>query len=289
MDPMSPDSTQSQATHIRLPIAGDDAYNGSADAWIRAVKRVEVILARTACGETHLAGATAYTHPKRHLIPAVNFATDARLNPGQSADSLFDEISSCFADANAKCLAIQCVEASWPKDLATAAEEHGFVPRKMTILRLSHATTSPDPSHNIQIIPARAIYPQTEHWAQACAAQVRPGDDAYATQQGQTLVDFLDEPRFELFLGRVDGRVVASAGVVTLGQTGVFFGVAVDRTAAPPDAGTCLLQHTIDLCRRCQFEDVLIAVPPDDPMLSLNRSAGFEPVTKYVKYVKDSD
>ena len=277
--------SNSQPSNIALPIAGDDAYRGSTDAWIRAIKRVETILARTASTETQADFFTGFTNPSRNRVPCVNFATDARVSNAQPVDTFFNQLSSCFEDAETSCLAIQCVGTDWPPALAAEAEARGFVALTQTILRLSGLTPQPDPDHGLQIIPARAIYRQTEQWAQSCAARHRPGDEQYAAQYGQTFVDFLDEPRFESYLGRDQGRVVGSSGVVTLGQTGVLFGVAVDDAIAPANTAVNLIQHTIDLCRRAQFEDVLVPVSPDDPLLELYRSLGFEPATTFVKYV----
>ena len=294
-----------QSKSMELPVA-PASYQPTPDALLRAAKRVDVILARTIATETPLDAATAFISGDYPLVPMANFATDLTLDinqaqrPGHDPESLLSQLEVHFETNSARCVTLDSADPTWPPPVAQAIEHRGYRPIKRHLYQLKHAAASPRlPS--LQILPARSMYKPLLDWYRPLMASLygRDADPEAVRQQAQAWIDLLDEPRYELFLGRVNGLCVATAGVVTLGQIGVLHGLHVhiaeqeidqglDGPINPDAIAKAMLGHVFDHCARAQFDTVIVesgddAKPHDAAWWA---SWGFESVASFIRYTR---
>ncbi len=263
--------------NIELPIA-PTSYQPSTDTLVRAIKRVDAILARTVSDETPLESATVFISPARREIGFANFAADLRLDEKTNPESVLDPIDECFEQAGARCSRFDSVDQHWPDALAQAIGRRGYQPAQRWVYVLSRKPLPDAPSGRVQIIPARAAYTQLRRWYGSVARSQHAGIYADAC------VDLLDEPRLETFLGRLDGEPVGTCGVVSLGQVGVVHGLHVVTGARGEQIGLSLLTHLIEHCARAQFAQVVVELGEGDARAALFESLGFERVTSFIRY-----
>ncbi len=272
------------ANPINLPIA-QQSYQPSPDAMVRAVKRAQAILARTAATETPLTGAAAITCPSRRAVRFVNYAADLHLPKGTTAQTVIGELLAHFRQQHTICHAMESAETDWPDALAHQAQQRGFEPKTQHVFQL--AGYQPDhPIHaDLQIIPARAAYEQLKAFYDAMAANAFRDQPQLKETLTPTLLDRLDEPRLELFVGRLDGQLVGVVGVTTLGQIGVINPAYTDPQRRGQRIATTLLTHTLDHCARAQMEQVLLVRCDGCPSIGFYQSLGFKPIASYIRFV----
>jgi putative acetyltransferase len=266
-----------------LPIA-PQTYQPSADALVRAIKRVDVMLARTAAVETPLDVATVFTHADRPHVHMVNFAADVRCPEGQTSAQVFDAIDTAFAQAGTSCFRVMAADTHWSADLAAEAQVRGYAKSSRQLLLLQ-SYTPPSLNEALQVIPARAAYPQMRAFSRQAAIDEQHVDARVADDLAATQIDHLDEPRVEAFLGRLDGEAAGVVKLVTLGQIGVIDDVYVAPAFRRRGVAATLLAHTMDHCQRALFEQVILEVDAADREAQrLYTRLGFKPATEFHHY-----
>jgi len=271
---------------VELPIAAE-SYQPSADALVRAIKRGDVLLARMAAEETQLEGATALVNPARSGIRRVNLAAEVHLPEGLTAGEVLKGLDTHFESAGARCLELQCTEQDWPEPLAEAAASRSYARRERAVYLLKEYAPPSPKAADLQVIPGRAAYGQVAAISRLGARTRWAGDDeAAANQWAETRIDFLDEPRLELFLGRIEGQPVGYASLLSLGQMGVVEDVYTAPDFRRRGVATRLMAHVIGLCQRAQFEQVILAVDPDNPARALYDKLGFREITRFSTFVR---
>lgn len=269
---------------MELPIV-QTSYQPSADALIRAAKRAELILARTLAQEIQQEAATLFINPQRPHVALANSAMEVSLPDTADAHALVHQILKPYEQANTACARLQNAVTEWPKALTHAMAQRGYEPKPRSIYLLTRSDC-PEPTNSVlQIIPARAAYGQLTEWYRSIADRGVFGDGGLADEYASTGVDLLDEPRMELFLGRIDGKPVGTAGMVTLGQIGVLYGLtALPLHPQQVQIEQTLLTHVIDHCARAQFSHVIVDLPEQSQSDHIYRKIGFEPVASYTTY-----
>ncbi len=269
---------------MELPIA-PQTYQPSADTLVRAMQRVELLLARTACEETQLDVATALTHPQRPGVPFANFALDVRLPAGRTPAQVLDAIDALFTEAGVICHRLVPSERQWPSALAAEAESRGYRRVDHTLLLLHGYRPPAQTNTALQVLPGRAVYPQLRAAYEELARDAWHLDERRASDTAAMLIDHLDDPRIDMFLGRLDRRIAGWVNVITLGQIGVIDKVQTLPHAAGQDVAATLLGHAIEHCRRALFEQVIVQIQSDDEQaLRLYEGLGFKPVTTITWY-----
>ena len=110
------------------------------------------------------------------------------------------------------------------------------------------------------------------------AAQEFNADPPLARDYADTMIDQLDEPRLELFLGRLDGQPVGVAGVTTLGQIGVIYPAYTDNNHRGKGIAATLMSHTLDHCARALMDQIVIERSDNCPSIGFYESLGFRGV-----------
>ena len=271
---------------MELPVS-PQSYTESPDALIRAVKRVDVILARMAADETDLDVATAMTNPDRRDVPLVNFATDVRLPEDHEPSDVLDCIEEHFRQAGCVCRMLSSNESQWPLPLAEQISSLGYRNEKRWVYRLTGYTRPELLVDSLQIIPARAAYNLLHDFFKQATIEQDSEDDGFANDRAATLIDHLDEPRNEAFLGRINGQSAGFVSLVSLGQIGVIDKVHTRLSSSGQDVTTTLLAHAIDHCQRAQFETVITEIADGQASTGLFERIGFRPVISFDRYIRD--
>lgn len=268
---------------MELPVA-PQTYQPSADALVRAIKRVEILLARTGADQIDLEVATCFVNSNRPGVGMANFAAEVRM--GQSGpDEVLNRIEAHFASAGTMCHQLLGNDTDWPGDLARHAEARGYRRSVGRVYLLRQYALPGSIRSDLQIIPARAAYRQLRPFFELASTEQHALDEAAAGDYAEAFIDHLDEPRQEMFLGRLDGEPVGVVSLVTLGQIGVIENVYTVPEARSQGVATTLLAHSLDHCQRALFEQVILKVNDDNhDAIRLYESIGFKPAASFVGY-----
>lgn len=274
---------------MELPIA-KQSYLPSVESLVRALKRADVVTARMAAEQTELPGALAFTNTQRPCVPMVNFAAEVAVPEGTSAAQVIDTIEAHFAERGTRCGWLIGNDLTWPEALAQAAEARGYKRSDPSqVYLLDHFAPPPaEPADQLQIIPARAAYRPLREFLRHAASHEYGASPEVAEQMADTHIDHLDEPRLELFLGRLDGRIVGLAGVVTLGNIGVIYWVYTDPEHRRRGVARRLMTATLEHCVRAQFECVILEAYSHPAATGLYRTLGFKPIATIHKYIRST-
>ena len=269
---------------MELPVAAE-SYHASPDALVRAVKRVNVVTGRMTAAETQLDTATAFTNPQRPLVYGGNFAADVRPVDGLPAEQAIDQILEHFASQDCVCRMMIGNETQWPAGLAAALQQHGYQADTNVVCSVKNYVRPTKLNGDLQIVPGRSMYPQLRAFRRQAELEQHRGDAPIAEQIASWYIDALDEPRLEVFLGRLGGQAVGLINLVTLGQIGVIEWVYTAESARRQAVATTLLAHAMDHCQRALFDNVILEAAAGDQVLGLYQRLGFLPVATYANYV----
>lgn len=285
---------------MELTIA-PQSYQPDGNALIRAIQSAASVLARTVVDEQDItphagdpAVASAFVCPARPGVRAVNFtaalelpAPDANAN-ANDATSLIASIDHHFTSQQATCQVLYPRQAILPKPLAEAAQAAGYEAVRRKVFLLTNYKRPTSINEKVQIVPARAIYPQLPDFYKHMAKVEHTGDAQNATDFPEhfaaTMIDFLDESRLELLVARVDGKNLAAAGVLSLGQIGVIIPAWSDPQARGQGIAKTLMTHLLDFCARALFTQVIIDRSEHCTAVPFYQSLGFVAAAEYVKY-----
>ncbi len=243
---------------------------------LRALDRAQGILSRAVADETTLDGAVAFSSKRYPALVMANRAADLAAVEPVAADDLLHAIQAHFQDCGSRCLALAGAGLVDSRPMRAAAEAAGFKPRPWEALILQRYRPPQTPRDDVQVIPARAAFEQTARLFTAAGLEESNGDEQGARQRGDAVVEALDDPRFDLLLGRCNGEPVAAAGVVGLGQMGVIVELFTDPEHRGHGIGETMLDHLADLCHRARFEQVLVELPEAAAARSWLHRRGFD-------------
>lgn len=278
---------------MELTIA-PQSYLPDGQALIRAIFSAAAVLARTAAQEEEIpqgAGALSYISPERQGVRSVNFATAVELPDNTSstdASTLVQAIDDHFTIHDAVCQMLYPRQAVLKPVLAQAVQAAGYLPVRRRVFLLSRYRRPDSINENVQIVPARAIYPQLDGFYQHMAKVEHQADDQrnarFTANYAATMIDFLDEPRLEVLIARVNGKNVAAAGVLSLGQIGVLIPAWSDPQCRGQGIAKTLMTHLLDFCARALFTQVIIDRSEHCTAIPFYQSLGFSPVAEFTKY-----
>ena len=268
---------------MELPVA-PQSYQPSAEALLRAAKRARTILARTMADETQLDSATVFTNPKRPQVRPANFAVDVRLPENMTAQDACNEVAQHFEQRRCPCHSWDSNDLAWPQALAQQLEAQGYRPATQHLYLLNRFTPPYQTVDQMQILPARSAYNQLPRFFRDMAAQEFKTDPQLARDYADVMINQLDEPRLELFLGRLDSTLAGIAGVLTLGQIGVIYPAYTDHNHHGLSVADTLMAHTLDHCARALMAQIIVEISEGCPSIRLYESLGFQPIATYTRY-----
>ena len=242
---------------MELPIASHNAHR-SAEALVRAIKRSDVILSRTIAEETQLDGATVFTNPERPQVHLANCAFDLSIPDDSTAKAVVDPIMNHFQETGVHCHALQSASLDWSEELTQVLTALEYQTKTYHVLLLDAYMPPRETNSDLQIIPIRAAYSEARRIYDLQAKAESNADEALARELTNAHIDHLDEPRLEVFLGRLGGPPVAVAGVITLGNIGVIDPAFTDPDHRGSGLGRTLMAHVLEHCQRALFESVIV-------------------------------
>lgn len=268
---------------MELPIS-PASYQASPDALVRAIHHGAVTLARTAAEEEEIAGSTVLSHPGRPGVRAINFAASLTLDPGENAAEKIDAILQHVANVNAICQAMLPAESPCEPALEKAILARSYQAVERQVFALANYQPGPRAGDALQIIPARSLYSQLDAFYRDMAVKEHHADDRLARDFAATMIDFLDEPRLEVFIARQNGQAVGAAGVLGVGDIGVIIPAWTDPVSRGKGIAKALMTHVLDHAMRALFKQVILDRSTTCPAIPFYESLGFTRVAAYVKY-----
>ncbi len=272
---------------MELPIA-PESYQPSAEALIRAAKRGALVLGRTIAEEATLDVGTVLFNAERAGVAAANFTGEVTVPANTTAREAIEQIMAHYRERGLSCQALDAADRYWPDAVPPILSGLGYFPSNRMVCMLGHYQAPPQERvcPGLQIIPARASYGELRGFFVEMAATADRAEAPQAEAAAQARVDQLDEPRLEVFLGRLDGKAVGVSGVLTLGNIGVLY----DLFTLPPcrgrGVGAAMMAHTLDHCRRAQFEQVIASFPQNCPHLPFYEQLGFKVIGTFIRFRK---
>lgn len=268
---------------MELPVA-PQTYRPSAEQLVRAVKRSQRILARMVADETDLDGAVAFFCKEHPDVEQVNFAAEVHVHEDDQADvagPLINRVLNHFQEQGGRCTAIYGAHVDWPAVLVQAITSQGFEARSRDVLMLT-GYAPPTLNEQLQIIPGRASYAEMRKILGIQHKELK--SDVPADAATEVAVGLLDEPRLDVFLGRLDRKPAGYVSVLSLGNIGVIRDVYVGPDFRDRGVGRTLISSALDHCRRALFEQVIIQTAGQDPRSRLLESLGFKVAATYEYY-----
>jgi len=285
---------------MELTIA-PQSYQPDDMALTRAIYSAAAVLARCVTAEQEIPaapGASAFVVPDRDGIRAVNFAASVgQFEPDnanasaaktsaatENPTAVIQAIDDFYAVQNTTCQVLYARDAALSEPLANAAVAAGYQAIKRKIFLLANYRQPEKINENVQVVPARAIYPQLPDFYQHMAVVEHHASPTLAANFASTMVDFLDDSRLEMLVARIDGKNLAAAGVLSLGQIGVIIPAWSDPDARGKGVAKTLMTHLLDLCARSLFTQVILDRSEHCTAVPFYESLGFNAVTEFVKY-----
>jgi GNAT superfamily N-acetyltransferase len=272
---------------MELPIA-PQTYRPTTDALVRAAKRASLVLGRTLADEQSLDEGTLLYSAERPDVAAANFAGEVTVPPQTTPREAVERIMSHYREHGLTCHALDAAETYWPDAVPPILSGLGYFPsnRMVCLLDAYQAPPAECQCEGLQIIPARASYGELWSFFMEMVVMQDRADAGHAEAVARASVDQLDEPRLEVFLGRLDGKAVGVCGVLTLGNMGVLYDLFTLPSARKRGVGAAMMAHTLDLCRRSQFEQVIASFPQNCPHLPFYQGLGFKVVGTFIRFRK---
>ena len=180
------------------------SYRPSDDSLILALKQATIAMTRMVSEETTLEGAIAFTNPDTPLIRQANRAASWDGSP-QSLAHLIEH----YQQQQLNALVIDCEHASLDESQVQLASQNGYTADTRQLLVMAQFNAYDKMNTDLQVIPARAAYREVKTIYARMAQTDFGGDPDLAKQLCDVMVNRLDEPRLDLFLGRMDRKPVA--------------------------------------------------------------------------------
>jgi len=132
----------------------------------------------------------------------------------------------------------------------------------------------------LTIIPARASY----RHARELAAMNSNGEpkDPQATEASMAA---LDDPHYESLIALRDGRPIARAGVLAMGEVGRIENVLVIPSARRQGVGRTMMSRMLEICARSLFKHIFLSCDTDNTAANaLYKELGFQKIGELVDY-----
>jgi ribosomal protein S18 acetylase RimI-like enzyme len=208
---------------------------------------------------------------------------DAAVPPGATPADAVQEVREHFRAAGASCrqwFMNPAAAESQTRPLADCLAAGGWTPRTFDVMyRAGQSAARVAETPGLTIIPARASFRHARELAEEAAAESseRQGADADMLH--------LDDPHWDAAVALLDGRAVARAGVLAVGDVGRVEDVYVGAAHRRRGIGRTMMGRAMEVCARSLFKHVLLRVRPDDAAaVGLCTGFGFRTIGRMIAY-----
>jgi ribosomal protein S18 acetylase RimI-like enzyme len=253
------------------------------DDLVRLFHRTELHWVRHVGDETQLDAGVAIANADLPRVFDANTMIDAAVPAGVTLAEAVEEVGRHFAATGSRCrqwLLNPAAPAERVAPLVQHLVSHGWRPHPYDIMHLGTRPSATRPeAEGLTIIPARASFRHARELAeQAAAASGEP-------QLADASMLHLDDPHWDVSLALSDGRAVARAGVLAVGEIGRIEHVFVAPDYRRRGIGRTMLGRVLDVCARSLFRHVMLCVPPGDATaVELYQQFGFRKIGQIVPY-----
>ncbi len=268
---------------MELPISSDSYASGPA-ALVRSVKRSQLIMQSVLMDAKEVDDAAYFVDTERAGVREANGAYEV---VDDGTGKVLDDLEAGYGDSG-RCLWVVGNAEKWEDETLEKAVGLGYGVKDFQVLRLTEYKRETGVGESVQVLPARAVMKQLKGFYEMMAGRdwgYGAGD--LAVKAAGVHMDYLDESRLDIFAGRIDKEIVGTAGVLTLGQTGVVMEVFVNSEVRGKGVGKKMLETVVDHCERALFDHVLVAIPEGCPATGFYEGLGFEKVGGYRVLARD--
>src|SRR5688500_11890073 len=265
-----------------LPLL-QDPTDPTPETLVRLCHRPALHWVRSRGEETPLDVGAAFTTAALPAVWDANMIKDAAVPPGTSAEDALAEAEAHFAAAGVACRQWVMNPAAPPERVAPLVElltSRGWRPKPYDIMHL--AGRPPGPVREVSgltIIPARASFRHARQLAEAAVGCCGEPQIAEASMLP------LDDPHWDLQIALRDGRAVARAGVLAVGEIGRIEHVFVAEDSRRQGIGRTMMSRVLETCARSLFRHVMLSVMPDEQgAIELYSGLGFRKIGQLVAY-----
>jgi len=245
--------------------------------------RCELHWCRQLAEETVLDVGTALANRDLSEVYDANVMLDASLPEGVSPAGAVGMVHDHYRAQGTTCHK-WVLNPSLPRERVEPLAEH--------LLALGHTRGSYDmmyltgrPTGTIEevggvtIIPARASFRHARELQEEAAAKWKTPQ---LTDAGML---HLEDPQSDSVMAMKDGRAVAMAVVLPVGEIGCIEDVFVSAAYRGQGIGRTIMSRALEICARSLFKHVFLSVDPTNaPAVSLSRKIGFERIGDFTVY-----
>jgi GNAT superfamily N-acetyltransferase len=266
-----------------LPILQAHAQ-ATPDDLVRLYHRTELHWLRHLGDEAQLDAGVAFTRRELSTVTAANSMIDAALPPGGSPADVAEEARRHFEEAGTTCqrwLLNPAAPEAQTRPLAEHLAAQGWATESSDILYLAGRPPAlAGPSDGLTIIPARASFRHAGQLAEEAAAEAR------LPQLADASMLHLDDPHWDVMIALRDGKAVARAGVLAVGEIGRIDQLYVSPRERERGVGGTMLARVLEVCARSLFRHVMVCPRPGESEgPAFYGQWGFRKVGQMVAYV----
>lgn len=227
---------------------------------VRLFHRTELHWMRHVGEETQLDAGVAFTNPQLSGVWDANGMIDAAVPPDASPADVVGEVRKHFEGAGVACRQ-WLMNPSAPEAQTRPLVEHltseGWRPHAYDVMHRAGAPAGRVAEvPGLTIIPARASFRHARELAEEAAAEAgRP-------QLADASMLHLDDPHWDVMIALRDGKAVARAGVLAVGDVGRIEHLFVGEAHRRQGIGATMLGRVMEVCARSLFKHVMLCVPP---------------------------
>ena len=249
---------------------------------VRLFHRTQLHWVRHLGEEAQLDAGVAFTNPQLPSVRDANQVMDAAVAPGTSPADALEEVRQHFVAAGTVCrqwLMNPAAPEARTKPLVEYLRSAGWTERPYEIMYLAEKPgRKVAETPGLTIIPARASF----RHARALAEEAAASSEARAADADML---HLDDPHWDAAIALLDGRAVARAGVLAVGDVGRIEDVYVTEAQRRRGVGRTMLGRALEVCARSLFKHVLLRVSPGDaPAINLCTGFGFRKIGEMIAY-----
>lgn len=250
---------------------------------VRLFHRTELHWVRHLGEEAQLDAGVAFTNRDLPAVDEANGVVDAALPPGVSPADAADEVRRHFEAAGTTCLRWLLNPAApeaRTRPLADYLVSAGWGPDPYDIMYLAGRPAAPlVEADGLTIIPARASFRHAREIAEEAARE------RGAPQFADASMMHLDDPHWDAAVALRDGRAVARAGVLAVGDLGRVEHLFVRAADRRQGVGRTMVARALEVCARSLFRHVMLCVSPDDAAtIDLYARFGFRTIGRMIAY-----
>lgn len=257
--------------------------SGGSDDLLRMFLRTELHWTRHLAQETALDVGMAMSEPSLARVSDANRMLDVVMPNGMTPVDAVQLANQHFGQCGVLCRKWLMHPAARVRNepLVQHLRSQGFVASARDVLHWDGSTAAPlREEAGLKVIPAQASFRHARQLAEERAATI-----CNEPQVADAAMLHLDDAHVDGLLAMRNGLVAAGVCVLAVGDIGRIEDLYVIAVLRRHGIGRTMLSRALEICVRCLFKHVLVAIKPDNQAAyGLFAKAGFKNVGQVVEY-----